>query len=367
MIRQSLVAVCWLAGLTACSSSSEPEPAPTPTPRSLDEALAGARLETGAPGVAAAIVRDGAPVFDGFVGDFSREPGRPLERTSLFPLAGVTELATASMVFRLVEDGRLRLDDRLSRYIPYVSNADAITIAMLLDHRSGLDDYLRMPDELYYRLQDPAHSWTREEVLRVLEGVLFPGTEQRYSQSDYVVLGGVIESVTQRPIEDVFEKLVAVPAGIEGCAFAYDPARAPEIVHGFTAAKDGLVDTFAAGGRVPTSIWGAVWTDRGLACDARDTARLADALFRGALVDEEALQRMTRFGDGNYAYGVGEKSDGARPVWGHAGLGSGFSTAVWYEPERRLTIAVLANSDGGGIPGTLYQRMEEAYSRSAPP
>jgi D-alanyl-D-alanine carboxypeptidase len=354
-----------LAALAACASSDEPTPAPTPTPQTLYEALAGARIETGVPGAAAAIIRDGEPVFDGFVGDFSRSPGRPLERTSLFPLVGVTELATAPMTFRLVEDGRLSLDDRLSRYIPYVPNADQITIGMLLDHRSGIYDYfLGLNDKLYYPLHDPSHVWSRDEVLRALDGFP-PSGGQRYSQSDYVVLGGVIERVTGRSIADYFDDVVAHPAGLEGCAFAFDPSRAHEVVHGFTLSQDKLVDTFPADGRVPTVLWGTVWTDRGLACDARDTARLADALFRGLLVGPETLTLMTTFGRDNYAYGVGEKSDGPARVWGHAGLGSGFSTAVWYEPERRLTIAVLANADTGGIPGTLYQRMEEAYTRGA--
>jgi D-alanyl-D-alanine carboxypeptidase len=357
-----------LMSLTACGPAPEkPAPAPTPTPQTLSQALDGARIETGAPGVAAAIIDDGRLVFDGVTGDFSRSPGRPLDHDSLFVLQGVTELATVSMAFRLIEQGRIRLEDRLDRYLPYVVNADRITVAMVMDHRTGLLEYSQ-PGTLYYPLHDPNHSWTREEVLRAIEERNEPGSAQFYSASNNVVLGGILERATRRSIADLFEELVARPAGLESCAFAYDPELEHEVVHGFAADKDQLFDTFPESGRVPTWLWGSVWTDHGLACNAVDTARLADALFGGRLVGPESLTRMTTFsGIVSYSFGVGNRTDRGFPLYGHAGLGLGYSTVAWYDPARRLTIAALANLDTGGIPNTLYDRMEEAYARGATP
>lgn len=370
MIASRLVPVAFLLFLLACDSPREPEPIPTPTPTTLYGALDGVRIETGAPGVGAAIVVDGRLVFEGVSGDFSRSPGRPLDRNSLFVLQGVTELATASMAFRLVEQGRLRLEDRVSDFLPYVLNAGGISVAMLLDHRSGLRDYNDLNDDLYYPLHDPAHSWTREQVLRALDERNAPGAEQRYSQSDYVVLGGILEAASGRSIAQLFDELVARPAGVAGCAFAYDPARERDIVHGFTPGEkaEPPVDTFPASGRVPTWGWGHVWTDHGLACTASDAARLADALFHGKLVSADSLRLMTTFADeGSYSFGVGERTDRGFALLGHAGLGQGYASAVWYDPARRLTIAALANLDSGNLPSTLYDRIEQAYTRETPP
>src|SRR6185295_14441331 len=139
-----------------------------------------------------------------------------------------------------------------------------------------------------------------------------------------------------------FRENVAAPAGLAGCAFAFDPARAGDIVHGFVLDKDGqYTDAFPADGRVPTYLWGTVWTDRGLACDAGDTALLADALLRGRLTSPESLALMTTFGSEGYGVGVALNPSGASPVQGHAGAAGGISSVVWFDPARRLTIAAL--------------------------
>jgi D-alanyl-D-alanine carboxypeptidase len=331
-------------------------------------------VETGAPGATAAIVRDGVLIFIGASGEAARSPSRPLGTTSLLSLAGVTEMATAAMVLRLREEGRLSLEDSLARYVPYVPGADRITVGMLLAHRAGLPDYQSLSfGELYYSFQDPTHVWTRAEILRAIgpeDDLRPPGQGYRYSQTDYVALGAVLEQASGMGVDAFFERFIAAPLGLDRCLFNADPALAPEVSQSFAydSAKGDYVSTFPANGSVPTYLWGPVWTDSGIMCSAEDTARFTDALLGGKLVSPATLALMTAFGTEGYGLGVARRTDSGRVSYGHAGSRGGYGAAAWYDPERRLTIVVLVNADGPSfLAETVFQRMEEAYNRSGMP
>ena len=360
---------------TACSSSSPPSPAPAPTPQTLAQALVGERIETGAPGAAAAIVRDGTLVFEGAAGDAARSPSRSLRPESLLSLGGVTEMATALMVLRLVEEGRVTLEDPLARYVPYVPGADRISVRMLLAHRAGLPDYQAQSvrfDEIVYSFLDPSHRWTRDEILKAIDPEEIDRVPGQYffSYTDYVALGAVIEQASGMEVDAFFKQLVAAPLGLDRCLFDMDPALAPDVAHGFAfdSARSEYHSVFPADGSVPTHLWGPVWTDRGIMCTARDAALFTDALFRGRLSRSQTLASMTSFTTEGYGLGVARKTDSARPLYGHAGLGAGFGAVAWHDPELRLTIVALVNADGPGLlAATVFERMDQAYAREAQP
>src|SRR5262245_2439687 len=373
-IRLQASGAAVLLCVAACGSSS-PAPAPTPVPQTLALALAGARIETGAPGAAAAIVRDGSIVFEGANGEATRGPSHPLRPENLLSLVGITEMATAFVVLHLSEEGRLTLDDPLERYVPYVPGTDRITVRMLLGHHSGLPDYAAQNQrfgELAQAFADPAHAWTRNEILQAIDTDdvdRSPG-EYFFSNTDYIALGAVIEQASGMGADALFKQLAAGPLGLDRCLFDMDPALAPDVAHGF--AYDSTThlyhSTFPADGSVPTQLWGPVWTDNGIMCTARDAARFTDALLGGRLLRSATLASMTSFTAEGYGLGVARKADGARPLLGHAGLNSGYGGVAWYDPARRLTIVALVNAGGPGLlAATVFQRMDEAYTQGAAP
>ena len=125
---------------------------------------------------------------------------------------------------------------------------------------------------------------------------------------------------------------------------------------------------FPPDGSVPTWLWGPVWTDGGLMCTAQDTARFTEALLGGRLMSPGSLTLMTSFGPEGYGIGVASKTDGPRPLQGHAGTKPGYDAAAWYDPERRLAIVALTNGVGPNfLAGTVFQRLDEAYARGATP
>lgn len=316
-----------VVGLAACGGGAPgttPAPTPTPGPTSLQQALDQARESTGVPAAAAAILEDGRVVFESASGNASLAPDRPAGATTLFSLASVTKMATSVVVLRLMEQRRLSLEETLAGYVPYLPNADRITLRMLLSHRSGLADYLGNPD-IQRKLADPSHALTRDEVLRAVGRVLFePGARYEYSNTSFVALGAVIERVSGRSVEQAFDDLVATPLGLERSFFAFDAAVAPDVAHGYRFGGGRYTDTFPADGRVPTAIWGPVWTDGGLVCSAGDTARWTDAALGGRLLRPETLAQMTAFGPEGYGLGVVKSIGGGREVWGHNGAYDGY-------------------------------------------
>ncbi len=368
MVRAPIVTLLSLV-LVACGGGAAaptptPRPSATPQPTTLAAALEAARLEEGVPGVAAAILQDGRVVFEGAAGH-AVLPDRLTRPSTLYCLASVSKMATAALVLRLVEERRASLDDPLSRYVPYLPNADRISVRLLLEHRSGLQDYLAVQDVLR-KLDDPDHVWTRDEVLRAITRANFePGARYQYSNTNYVALGAVVEQAARMPVDEAFRRLVLAPLGLRDCHYAFDAAVAPDIAHGYRYEAGRYTDTFPPDGRVPTSIWGPVWTDGGLVCNARDTAGWTDGTLGGRLLRAEALAEMTRFDADGYGLGVAlSNGSNGRPVWGHSGSWDGYRTESWYDPERRLTLAVLTNGDGPGDPSSdIWLRLDAAYAR----
>ena len=219
----------------------------------------------------------------------------------------------------------------------------------------------------------PAPTPTPQTLAQALVGARIetgaPG-QYFFSYTDYVALGAVIEQASGMEVDAFFKQLVAAPLGLDRCLFDMDPALAPDVAHGFAfdSARSEYHSVFPADGSVPTHLWGPVWTDHGIMCAARDAALFADALFRGQLSRPETLASMTSFTTEGYGLGVARKTDSARPLYGHAGLGAGFGAAAWYDPELRLTIVALVNADGPGLlAATVFERMDHAYAGEARP
>src|SRR3954469_25865854 len=157
----------------------------------LDAALHDARSSTGAPAATGAITRCGQVLWSGADGVLDTSSGRPATTTARFAIASSTKPFTATLIFGLIERKKLSLKTHLARFYPHLPKAKQITIRMLLDHSSGLNDYFEDPHINDVIAKHPDHHWTRSEVLKAVKKTNFkPGTRSVYSNSNYVVLGG---------------------------------------------------------------------------------------------------------------------------------------------------------------------------------
>lgn len=361
-----------LIAALAATSAPAPAGAAAPVPRAeLRAALAGARADEGIPAVSAAIVQDGRLRWSAAVGravdprGVHPRTGRRTARRVVaarpgtrFSLASASKTYTAVLVLRLVEEGRVGLDDPLARWAPSIPAADRVTVRMLLAHTSGYPD-VEEQEPLASQLSlggaayDPNRAWDRAAILARQRPPRFtPGSRFAYSNSNYLLLGEVIERASGAGVDAELRRVVTVPLRLRETTYATVPGLARRTARSYERDGRRLDDHWAGARDVPTDVIGPVWTDGGVVTTAREAARFGDALQRGRLLATATLTTMRRAtrapgadGDGLGTYAF---TEAGRTWQGHDGSYGGYESMLFTDRRARLTIAVLANADGDG-------------------
>jgi D-alanyl-D-alanine carboxypeptidase len=199
------------------------------------QVLDAARTARGAPGASAAIMSGGAFVWQGSSGQAVIETGAPVTGSTLYSLASVTKTFTSTMILRLYQEGRIGLGGFIEPYVPArMPSTGEVTVRDLLGMTSGYRDVEGFPTILKW-LRDPNHLWKRAQILRRVRPVFFqPGTRYQYSNTNYVILGGIVDRLSPRRIGGEFQRLIVQPVGLAGEAFfERDPRAAGRIAHGY--------------------------------------------------------------------------------------------------------------------------------------
>ena len=285
---------------------------------------------------------------------------------TLVPIASATKTVTATMAMALAQRGQLSLDQRIDRWLPRLPGSRRITVRMLMNHSSGLEDYFSDGAVDWIIRRHPFHHWRRGEVLAHVHRLLFrPGTQHRYSNSNYVALGGILTRASRLGIEDLFQRYVAGPLHLRRSTYRYDGAPQSELAHPLHPRRGGGVrDRFGARGRVTTDYWGEVWTDGGLATTPSDLATIGNALYAGPLLTPQSVAKMLPHGTNGWGLGTfGKRALGTR-WFGHDGWYGGFQTENWTDRKRGLTIDVFTNRSGGkAVASRLWRDVAASYVR----
>jgi D-alanyl-D-alanine carboxypeptidase len=332
----------------------------------LDAALALGARQTDTPGATAAIVKDGRVVWAGAYGRARAGRGGAMRPDSLVPIASSTKTVTATMAMALAQRGQLNLDQRIDAWLPSLPGSGRITVRMLMNHSSGLEDYFSDGAVDWIIRHHPFHHWKRGQVLAHVHRLLFrPGTQHRYSNSNFIALGGILTGASGRGIEDLFQQYVATPLDLQHSTYRYGAAPKGQFAHPLRLLRRGRVrDRFGAHGRVPTDYWGEVWTDGGLATTPSDLARIGNALYAGSLLSPQSVAEMLPHGSNGWGLGTfGKRALGTR-WFGHDGWYGGFQTENWTDRKRGLTIDVFTNRSGArAAAAPLWRDVAAAYLR----
>ncbi len=268
-----------------------------------------------------------------------------------FEVASVTKAATAATVMLLVERGMLDLDATLADVLPValIRGWDPkITIRQLLSHTSGLPDYWtdgrkdRAGRNAFLRvfLVGSAREWTPVDVLDFARGMPTKprGGRFHYSDTNYVLLGLVVERATGQPLHEVFRREIFEPLGMTATWMSFrERARRGPVAHRFEGREDLTVALRQT----------ADWAGGGLISTAEDLERFLRALFSGELISRKSLAEMCQWvptGEEGIFYGLGLYRvvlDGGRGEWiGHDGHGNAFA---YYWPQRGVTVTGTLN------------------------
>jgi D-alanyl-D-alanine carboxypeptidase len=326
----------------------EPEPRTHPV-ESLQAALEQWAESPSHRGVSAAVVFADGTLWSGASGRAADD--EPLRTDHLIQIASITKTMTAAVILQLVDEGVLRLEDPLSRWLPrraYVN--PAITLRQLLNHTNGLANYSGASALARVIAEQPSHVFTPSELLGFLGPPRFsPGTDTEYTNTAFLLLGMVAEAATGRSIVELYHQRLWSPLGLErifmpGLEWHIDPvAQARTSSNVMIAPLD-----FPAVLSVGHSAFG-------LLADAPTIARWGHALFTGAVISEERQREMRTLvpAAGNI---VGETGSGlgirsyeylGRIQYGHSGGGAFGSSLLLFDPESGVTVAVLMNQGAG--------------------
>lgn len=331
----------------------------------LDDTLADTLAAEDRPGgTVAAVITPECGLWRGAVG--TAGDGEPLTSEHLLRVGSVTKTYVSATILSLVADGSLGLDDTLDNWQPEIPGADIITVRQLLDHTSGIYNYT--DDEGFFAgiLADPTTVYSPAELVAVATAhppYFAPGADWYYSNTNYILLGMIIESVTGEPAVAAIRSRLLGPQSLEHTFLDGDEPIQGTLAHGF--GPDGEDLTFALH---PS----AAGTAGAVTATASDLADWAMALYGGDVVSPELHDDMLELVDitkliPGASYGLGvmafDASVVGTPLIGHGGAIPGFRSEMYYLPDHDSVIVAIVNSEEADPLATLGALTERIMAR----
>ncbi len=291
--------------------------------------------------------RDGS-VSEAVGGTTSVDPASgPVDPDVAWNVGSVTKTFVAVVVLQLAEEGRIDLDAGIEQYLPNLPGADRITPRQLLQHTSGLNEYI---DDPVVRA-DTKRVWTPDEQIAVAEAagrLGEPGEAYHYANTNYIVLGEIVEDVTGRTWGDEVEARIAEPLGLTHTR----AATAADLPIGYVSADGSFVDATSTSDPSIGGAAGALLSTNG------DLLTFLTALNDGRLLSDSMRQQMQTFVPGDdysqfgithsYGLGIERYTTDSVTVIGHMGTGESQSAFIGYDPATGNEVAVMTNT---AIPG----------------
>lgn len=341
--------MCLLFLLAAVVLPAVAAPSHTELSRRADALLAGHYADKD-PGIAVLVARGDNVLYRGSRGRANLELGVPLSPDHVFRLASVTKQFAAAGILKLAEEGKLSLDDPLSKFLPGYPGGDGVTVEMLLNHTSGIRSYTDMPGVLEGPIQRDVTTAQLIDTFKNEKPDFAPGEGFHYNNSGYVLAGAVIEAASGMPWHAYLDKVFFTPLGMNHTGYG-DPTDAviPGHVSGYTL-KDGRWAPARYLSMSQPQAAGALVSNVG------DLLKWNRALHEGKLLSDAHYQQMItatgKAADDGYGYGIVHGNLRGHDMLQHGGGIFGFSTFLLYLPEDDLTVAVLSNADSGK-PGAI--------------
>ncbi|MFE7131055.1 serine hydrolase domain-containing protein [Streptomyces sp. NPDC057638] len=374
----SAVAAPWPYGDDGCPASSVPV-ARTDAARRVMDTVRRARAELGLRAVLVRVERRGREVVTGGVGEsLAGVPAVPRMRVR----AGAAAAAhLGTVLLQLVDEGRVRLDDPVSRWLPELPHGSRITLRMLGSSTSGLRDYATDPDFLGALYTDPFRGWTPAELLRIATARPLwyaPGTNWSYSHANPLVLGTALERITGTRLDALLERRVIRPLGLRHTRNSFTSQMPRPALHAFDSQR----------GRYEESThWDPSWTappGAVLTTHVCDLARAARAVATGELLSAAAHRQ--RLDPGTVGLGgatarcpasVCRRNTGPR----HYGLGvvvengwvlqnpsfNGYAVVQAHLPSEGLTFALAATQGPTTPAGNAAEAVAARLARALTP
>ncbi|MBK7871029.1 MAG: beta-lactamase family protein [Saprospiraceae bacterium] len=310
------------------------------------------------PGVSLAVILPNGEAIASAKGKADLESNQSLDSRHFLLAGSIGKTIVAATALKLVEQGKLKLDEPISTYLgkeiwfDSIPNARSITVRMLMNHTSGVPEHVQNEAFLKRTAQEPDKIWTPLECIRYIfgKGLFEAGKDWGYADTNYIILGMIMEKITGKQYYDLANELILKPSGLKniiqsdrrelkGMATGYSQPGSPFLIEG-PIIKDGK---FVINPQLE-------WTGGGYATTPTDLARWAKYLYEGKAFNKEMLDMMlqgvpSKLGNNLYGLGViiGESRQGK--TYGHSGWFPGYVSEVKYFKDHGFAIAIQFNTD----------------------
>ncbi len=315
------------------------------------------------PGATLGVALANGDSFGLAVGYSDRDAKTPMKANDRMLAGSTGKMFAAATALQLIKDGKIGLDDNIEKYLgkevwfKRLPNASEVTVRMLMNHTSGLVRYEFKKEFTDFLTANPMKTWTPEERLAYLFDEKPPfdaGKGWDYSDTNYIVLGMIIERVTGKKFYDEARKRFIKKFKLDGTIAQESPVM-PGVVQGYAGAanpfggKDAMIDNckFVVNPQLE-------WTGGGWASTTHDLARWAKLYFEGKAFDNSLMSQVL---DGVAAPMLGRETKyglcliirktTSGTTYGHSGFFPGYLTDVMYFPEQKIAIAVQVNTSVG--------------------
>ncbi|MEU9160190.1 serine hydrolase domain-containing protein [Streptomyces sp. NPDC048424] len=314
------------------------------TVEKLDAALTKIMKEADVPGLNVGVWIPGRGVYEKSFGVADKKTGTPMKADLHTRIGSVTKPFTVTGVLQLVDQGKVGLDDPISRYVTGVPGGDAITVRQLAEMRSGLFNYTQDKKFLAGLRDDPHRAYTPRQVLDLAFAHppnFAPDAKWQYSNTNTILLGLLVEKVGGQPLDDYLREHVFSPLGLNSTSLPGDGVMPDPHAHGYT---DFTPDGAVTDATTWNPSWG--WAAGAVVSDLDDLHTWAPALADGRLLTEETqAQRLRTLPTGvpGISYGLGILDTNG---WlGHNGEIPGYESIAAQLPAENASLVVLVTSD----------------------
>ena len=354
-LRASLGAIALIA-LTASTAAAQSE---RPLAQRLDSLARSGVLESRAAGIAAAVVRGNDTLLFVGYGKADVERNVPMPVDALFEIGSATKQFTAVALLQLRDEGKLSLDDEITRWLPdFDTRGHTVTLRRLLDHTSGIVGLTEMRefDQLVTNARFP-----RDSAYALIKRYPFqfaPGEAQIYNNSGFWLLGLVIEKASGMTYEDYVEQKIFAPLGMTRSMYCNSAENIPRRATGYVVRTPG--DARPA----PINVHTWPYAAGSLCSTVGDMVTWLRALHGGKVLSPASYTELitpSKLSDGTplrYSMGlqVGPDIRGLRYI-GHGGAIAGFMTEVGWYPDAQMAVVVLINSIGNLDAGAVASEL----------
>ncbi len=279
------------------------------------------------------IEQQGKNIYSRSLGFADLEHQKKATATTEYRIGSISKTFTAVLVLQAVEEGKLTLDQQIDKFFPNLTNADTITIRQLLQHKSGVNNFTNRPDYTSWIGEEKS----REQLLQIIaEGGsdFTPGSKTAYSNSNFVLLGFILETIYGKSYSDLLKSNITDKAGMEHT-----------FVGGTIDTEEGQAKSYRyqSGWKLMPETNMSIPRGAGaVVSTAADLVKFSNALFGGKLLRPESLEMMTTL-DKGFGLGIMRTPFYEKTGYGHGGNIDGFSSMLVHFADSDVTYAAISN------------------------